>query len=301
MAHMIPETMLEFDPQGREDVVFNALKCGLDDDYWVLHSCNVNQTGRDGAFYEKEVDFVIYHREKGILCLEVKNGRGISYYGGVWRYSSGQPMPHHGPFKQAQLERISICNLLTKRGEETSVIKGVGKHPEMAAGALPGTKPELVFVDPKMESEDYAVAVGRRIAKLREDFAAADIVVLSCSPYGDGHSRLERKLTPMGNGGRMFNQAYRFSTYRKFKGLDAPVIVLVDVDRSAFVGVHNAMPFYEGASRARQRLVVFASMSDEDCADVAAAYSGKKKESVPLDCARARFADVFCMAGEKME
>jgi len=81
MAHMIPETMLEFDPQGREDVVFNALKIGLGDDYWVLHSCNVNQTGRDGAFYEKEVDFVIYHREKGILCIEVKNGRGISYYG----------------------------------------------------------------------------------------------------------------------------------------------------------------------------------------------------------------------------
>ena len=102
MSHMIPETMLEFDPQGREDLVFNALKVGLGDGYWVFHSCSVNQTGRDGSFYEKEIDFVIYHREKGILCLEVKNGSGISYYGGIWRYSSGQPMPHHGPFKQAQ-------------------------------------------------------------------------------------------------------------------------------------------------------------------------------------------------------
>ena len=631
MARMIPEVMLEFDPQGREDVVFNALKIGLGDDYWVLHSCGVNQTGRDGAFYEKEIDFIVYHREKGILCLEAKNGRGISYYGGVWRYSSGQPMPHHGPFKQAQLERISICNLLSKRGEETSVIKGddrfrdigrrckvvwgvwfhgmtggdvdhisfppeaprerilsmddlapehvqraidrlfaletahglktrlddaddawmlnevlapsipglcpskrsrvdfteivykqliqeqmrvldfldgqhsavingmagtgktfvalerarrcairgertlylcfntalrdclkvefgnanrdlaskvdfktlddfvatyagplpndlqkldnekiadlqatryikavhglqsdpsrfpytqvivdegqdcaipyieqscimdmlkdtvvakknktgnassffmfydafqlvslrandtaelprvireadckltlykncrnthsiahaaasgilgVGRHPEMAAGTLPGIKPELIFVDPKAESETYAVAVGRRIVKLRENFSAADIVVLSCSPYGEGHSRLEKKLTPKGNGGRMFNQAYRFSTYRKFKGLDAPVIVLVDVDRSAFVGAHNAMPFYEGASRARQRLVVFASMSDEDCADVVAAYSGKKEKAVALDCARAKFAEVCCMAEDQME
>ena len=99
----------------------------------------------------------------------------------------------------------------------------------------------------------------------------------------------------------MFNQAYRFSTYRKFKGLDAPVIVLVDVDRSAFVGAHNAMPFYEGASRARQRLVVFASMSDEDCADVVAAYSGKKEKAVALDCARAKFAEVCCMAEDQME
>ena len=53
MAHMIPESMLEFDPQGREDLVFNALKTGLGDGYWVFHSCSVNQTGRDGAFYEK--------------------------------------------------------------------------------------------------------------------------------------------------------------------------------------------------------------------------------------------------------
>ena len=58
MAHMIPESMLEFDPQGREDLVFNALKTGLGDGYWVFHSCSVNQTGRDGAFYEKEIDFV---------------------------------------------------------------------------------------------------------------------------------------------------------------------------------------------------------------------------------------------------
>ena len=55
MAMMIPETMLEFDPQGREDLVFNALKEGLDGEYWVFHSCAVNQTGANGAFYEKEV------------------------------------------------------------------------------------------------------------------------------------------------------------------------------------------------------------------------------------------------------
>lgn len=630
MARMIPETMIDFDPQGREDVVFNALKTGLGDDYWVLHSCNVNQTGRDGSFYEKEIDFVVYNRDKGILCIEVKNGRGISYYGGVWRYSSGQPMPHHGPFKQAQLERISICNLLSKRGEETSVIKGddrfrdigrrckvvwgvwfhgmaggdvdhisfppetprerilsmddlapgrvqraidrlftvetahglktrlddvddawilnevlvpsipglcpskrsqidfneivykmliqeqmrvldfldgqhsavingmagtgktfvalerarrcaargertlylcfntalrdyleqefgnanrdfadkvdfktlddfvatyagplpdnlrkitkakalelqstryakavqclrsdpsritwtqiivdegqdcaisyieqsgimdvlkgtvvakknktgnvssffmfydafqlvslrandtaelprvireadckltlykncrnthsiahaatsgilgVGKYPEMAAGALLGIKPELIFVDPNAIPEDYSAVVANRIGKLREDFSASDIVVLSCSPYGDGHSRLEKKLTPRGDNRRMFNQVYRFSTYRKFKGLDASVIVLVDVDRNAFVGTHNAMPFYEGASRARQRLVVFASMSDDDCSEVVAAYSEDGKV-VSCENARSAFAEIFCMTEERKE
>ena len=97
----------------------------------------------------------------------------------------------------------------------------------------------------------------------------------------------------------MFNQAYRFSTYRKFKGLDAPVIVLVDVDRSAFIGAHNAMPFYEGASRARQRLVVFASMNDEDCAEIVATYSNSK--SVARECAKAKFADIFHLVEERAD
>ena len=631
MACMIPETLLDFDPQAREDLVFNALKTGLDDNYLVFHSCPVNQTGRDGTFYEKEVDFVVYHRAKGILCLEVKNGAGISYYGGVWRYSSGQPMPHGGPFKQAQLERITVCNLLATRGEEAAVLRGDerfrdigrrckvvwgvwfpgmaraaldrvasppeaprdrvlsiedlepsrvqaavdalfsvdlpnglrtrlddadnrwildevlapripglcpskrvrvdfdeivyrqlireqmrvldfldGQHsavingmagtgktfvaiertrrcaargertlylcfntalrdylkadfgnvhralagkvdfktlddfvaayagvlpgdflkrpkeerldlqtaryakavqrlraepsqfpytqvivdegqdcaiayieqsgimdalketvtakknktgndssffmfydafqlvsfrsddlaelprviresdckltlykncrnthsianaaargilggdrePEMAAGALPGLKPDVVFLEPGMKSEDYAAAVGRRLKDLRDGYASDDIVVLSCSPYGEGHSRLEKKLSAKGAGVRTFNQAYRFSTYRKFKGLDAPVVVLVDVDKSAFVGAQGSMPFYEGASRARQRLVVFASMDDADCAEVVRAYSGESSPA-PVDRAKAKFAELFhLVAGSPAE
>lgn len=81
MAHMIPQEMLEFDPKSREDVIFKALRKGLNNDYWVFHSFNVNQTSRD-VFYEKEVDFLVYHRDKGILCIEAKNGHGISYRDG---------------------------------------------------------------------------------------------------------------------------------------------------------------------------------------------------------------------------
>ena len=82
MAHMVPKEMLEFDPKSREDVIFKALRGGLNDEYWVFHSFNVNQTSQNGAFYEKEVDFLVYQREKGILCIEAKNGSGISYSNG---------------------------------------------------------------------------------------------------------------------------------------------------------------------------------------------------------------------------
>lgn len=41
---MIPETMLEFAPQGLEEVVFNALEVGLDDGYCLFHKkCPVKE------------------------------------------------------------------------------------------------------------------------------------------------------------------------------------------------------------------------------------------------------------------
>lgn len=599
MAHTIPERMIDFDPASREDVIFKALKDGLGDDYWVFHSLSVNQTSSNGVFYEKEIDFAVYHREKGVLCIEAKNGAGISYSGGEWRYTGGRPMPHRGPFKQVQLERVSVCNLLSRRGEETAVLEGDGRfrdiagrckvvwgvwfhgmsrtgvdaldlppeaprdriltmddlaperiqtgidrlfetevpggvqtdlsdadvdwliskvlsptianmcpsakdgtrfsdivysqlireqsrvldflegqrsavvngmagtgktfvalermrrcalrgehtlylcfntalrdfletdfalsnpdcasmvdfmtlddfvgtlsrplppdlrklgrdavrrlqaerygqaaerlldslgrfaytqvvvdegqdcaipfieqsgfmetlrdvvvaqenpvgrtsaffmfydafqivsldagtkaelpavirdadckltlykncrntssiamaaargvllkdrQPEMAAGALMGNAPVVYFVRPDASPDTFASAVTHIIAELRKDYRADEIVLLSCAPGGTGKSRLEGKVkVKPGTDDRVFNQVYRFSTYRKFKGLDAAAVILVDVGRNAFVGPHGAMPFYEGASRARQRLVVFADMDDGDCREV---------------------------------
>ena len=36
MAYMVPKEMLEFDPKSREDVIFKALRGGLNDKYWVF-------------------------------------------------------------------------------------------------------------------------------------------------------------------------------------------------------------------------------------------------------------------------
>ena len=75
MAHMVPKEMLEFDPKSREDVIFKALRGGLNDEYWVFHSFNVNQTSQNGAFYEKEVDFLVSLRagEKAELPCVIRD------------------------------------------------------------------------------------------------------------------------------------------------------------------------------------------------------------------------------------
>lgn len=107
-AHMIPPIPKAFDSKSEEGIVFNALR-KLPSDYYVFHSVAFSVVD-NGTLYEREVDFVVANRKKGILCIEAKNGPGISYDGRCWRYSSGMPMEHDGPYHQVATAKRGIMS-----------------------------------------------------------------------------------------------------------------------------------------------------------------------------------------------
>lgn len=77
MARMIPETRVE--PGARGELRFyRYLRDGLPDDYTVFHSLPYLSAGERGIF-DHEIDFLVVHRRKGILTLEVKGGEEIIY------------------------------------------------------------------------------------------------------------------------------------------------------------------------------------------------------------------------------
>lgn len=55
-----------------------------------------------------------------------------------------------------------------------------------------------------------------------------------------------------------------FTTCRKFKGLEADAIILIDLDAGSLMKDENKLG-YVGASRARHELFMIASMNEEDC------------------------------------
>ena len=63
-------------------------------------------------------------------------------------------------------------------------------------------------------------------------------------------------------------------------------------------GGNKSLPFYEGASRARQKLVVFAEMDESDCAFVLDAFAAANRYKVKPSTlsARQRLADFLQMA-----
>ena len=56
----------------------------------------------------------------------------------------------------------------------------------------------------------------------------------------------------------------KFSTCRKFKGLESDIIIVVDIDKDTFTNEGEQL-MYVGSSRARFKLSCIVNMSEEDC------------------------------------
>ena len=116
MAKMIPNvdsTCIRYDGERR---VYRCLRDGLDDSYTVFYSVKLNQpVGRGAGFCrEREGDFVVLHPRRGLLVIEVKGGRGVSFENRRWM-RDGVPLDPQ-PDDQAQGFMHALVDQLRARG-----------------------------------------------------------------------------------------------------------------------------------------------------------------------------------------
>ena len=113
MAIMIPEEPCDFEPASGEGRLFEALK-NLPDDSWVVHSLRLTSVEKN-EMKDREIDFVIFHREKGLLCVEAKAGE-VVYQNGKYHYAKDMiPMKFGSPYKQADYAKHDLLNNAEKR------------------------------------------------------------------------------------------------------------------------------------------------------------------------------------------
>jgi hypothetical protein len=112
---MYPRTLIEAEVKSpAEKRVFEALETGLDDEWEAYHSVSwMMRDPAEGAI-DGEVDFVLCHPEKGILCLEVKGGGIESRHGAWFRVVDGKRERAKDPFKQALDHRYSLGRQLDR-------------------------------------------------------------------------------------------------------------------------------------------------------------------------------------------
>lgn len=115
MAYMIPETPREFKANSKEGLMFESLE-RLPREYYVVHSLKATDFVK-GALLSREADFVIFHPGKGIIVLECKGGFP-QYDGSEWRFGNGIPMPHGGPYRQAESAMHAMEDSIRQAGCE---------------------------------------------------------------------------------------------------------------------------------------------------------------------------------------
>ena len=110
---IFPDTFSEYpnaSPGERE--IFRRLKSATRGTNWiVLHSLDL---ATHVAKSQSEADFILLVPGKGVLVLEVKAARTISYSAAGWKL--GQKAESRGPFRQASDAKFSIMNYLKDLG-----------------------------------------------------------------------------------------------------------------------------------------------------------------------------------------
>ena len=133
---------------------------------------------------------------------------------------------------------------------------GNNKSPRMYEGALIGEQAEMYYAT---ENEKNIHVLNYLIDKLLEE-KYINIQILTCKT--EETSILKNECS---NGYYLYNgNKYPFTTCRKYKGLEADVVILVDIDKNIMREELEQL-LYVGASRAKYKLNIIANLTEDEC------------------------------------
>ncbi len=162
---------------------------------------------------------------------------------------------------------------------------GSEKTPKLINGAVLGDLPEIGFA--KGVEETVAVLNAEIDGFL--DAGYTDITVLTCKTEESSILADYCKDSKYS-----YKRGYvKFTTCRKFKGLESDVIIVVDIDRDTFDNGIGEQLMYVGTSRARYKLSCIANMSESECEELMKSRSIKYNKNIYKSLATAFNAKVI--------
>lgn len=189
------------------------------------------------------------------IVVDASNKKGTFYifYDALQLVQSRQ-VPHYIANADCKLTLYKNCRNTVSIA--TTSLKPISERdPELFDGAVKGSPAKIHFVPDKSDEPSKIFEIIDDIKN--EGFDS--IVILTCET--------ESKSVLAGHVSKITNGNIQFTSCRKFKGLEADAVILVDVNENTFMG-NGSMRFYVGASRARIRLDIVTSMNDEQCTHI---------------------------------
>ena len=214
--------------------------------------------------------------EEGIISLLKDNVADDSKDGTFYLFYDrnqmiqAQRMPEYISNADCRLTLYKNCRNTHNIATTSLRLLGNGKSPKLFEGALRGDLATLY----QSGDANQTVALINTIIEDSWKNGFKDIVILTAKTEAksviskecvDGTYSYKKKVIP-------------FTTCRKFKGLEAEVIILVDIDRNCIEGEGERI-LYVGSSRAKYKLHLIVNMSDEECIQVLETMGEKKRKN----------------------
>lgn len=106
----------------QEYKMYEILRQSLTEEYYVFYSLSVlRYKSESETLEERELDFLVFNAQKGLLYIEAKNGKPTCKNGN-WFLANGQLMSHNGPYKQASTGIHSLVDKIRDQGR-SDIIK----------------------------------------------------------------------------------------------------------------------------------------------------------------------------------
>ncbi len=108
MAKFYPENLTYYNLTKSEELLIDALKNSLSDEYYIFYSLKwIDVNG------ESEVDLLIFHKDKGFLCIEVKGGVSLGVINNKYYLDLGNNETRflkRSPHSQAEASMYYLLN-----------------------------------------------------------------------------------------------------------------------------------------------------------------------------------------------
>lgn len=201
-----------------------------------------------------------------VIDDEDKNGTFYVFYDKNQMVQSKQ-LPEYIVDADCKLTLYRNCRNTENIALTSLRLLGSDKKPKVFEGAIVGESPEMYFAD---NTEKTVATINSLIDKAWES-GYKDIQILTCKTESKsiiadecstGVYSYKAKKIP-------------FTTCRKYKGLEADVIIMVDLDNDVFTDNAEQI-MYVGSSRARFNLSLVANINEEACVSMLEKLSIKK-------------------------
>ncbi len=186
-----------------------------------------------------------------VTADESKNGTFYVFYDKLQKVQ-GEKIPQFIEDADCRLTLTRNCRN-TENIAKSSLAPVSQRKPKLFDLANPGAPTQIAFCESKEEVIRY---VDQAISQFNQ-VEGSTTRILTCKT-------VETSILNDQIRNKRYKGSVGFTTCRKFKGLEADNIILVDVDANTF-NENDVMMYYVGSSRAKIELRIITTLDDEAC------------------------------------